>query len=344
MKNNAPRLQSITLMVTDRCDQSCSFCYAKYKPDSELSLAEIEGVLDQAAAMGAIWLIITGGDPYRRKDLHGILELAHQRRFATTIKTHGMHIDEDEAHWLAQRGVRRVDLSVHGDDAAQHDAVTRVPGSYKRTMAAAQALKAEKVRVNMSMVVTRHNVESMPQTLDKLAEDYGVTVGFSMGRTLLGSKAPQEDQATGDALVRARMAVLRHGPRSGCSPEGYEDPADDDVPCQAGRRIVTVLPEGNVTPCVVYPRILGNIRANSLAEIWTSHEALTLRQETYSDHSECGGCSAKKYCKFCPGHSYIERGDATKATPRHCVPAFALKEAVRRTDEEFKVASLVEHK
>jgi radical SAM protein with 4Fe4S-binding SPASM domain len=325
-----PRLTSLTLMVTDRCDQSCSFCYAKYKPATELSLEEIKTVLDQAMALGAVYLVITGGDPYRRKDLHEIIAAGHKRDFAILLKTHGMHIDATEASWLSEHGVRRVDLSVHSHRAEGHDSVTRVPGSFERTKAAAEHLKTFGVRVNLSLVATRNNITDIPKALEEFAAEFPVTVGFSMGPTLLGSKAPIENQAMGEALIRARMNVLDYGPRSGCMPEGYSEPEDDDVPCQAGRRLAAVFPDGNVTPCVVYPRVLGNVRDNDLQTIWMSQEALTLRSETYADHHECGGCEAKPYCNFCPGYSYTERGAATKASQTHCVPAYALKEAVSR--------------
>ena len=321
-------------MLTDRCDQACSFCYSKYKPRTELSFEKIVSVLDQAADLGAVWLVVTGGDPYRRRDLHAILQAAQERRFAVTLKTHGMHIDQDEAQRLSDLGVQRVDLSVHNRDPLKHDAVTRVPGSHRRTIAALEALKNVGITVKSSLVVTSNNVEDIPETLSMLVEKSAVNVGFSMGPSLTGSLDPQKQQAKGEALIRARMAVLNHGPHSGCVPESYPRPGDQDVPCQAGRGLAAILPDGNVTPCEVFPLILGNIHEESLASIWSGQAVQPLRESSYKDHKECSGCEAQGYCKFCPGYSYSERGDWRKASRSHCIPAYALKEAVRRIRAE----------
>ena len=60
------------------------------------------------------------------------------------------------------------------------------------------------------------------------------------------------------------------------------------VPCQALRSTCFVSPEGQLYPCHVWDRPLGDLRERPLAELWRSPEVLAARSEV--ERLDCGGC------------------------------------------------------
>ena len=65
---------SFDLEVTARCNNDCRHCYINLPAGdraaqaAELTAAEILDIAGQAAAMGAVWCLLTGGEPLLRDD------------------------------------------------------------------------------------------------------------------------------------------------------------------------------------------------------------------------------------------------------------------------------------
>jgi radical SAM protein with 4Fe4S-binding SPASM domain len=77
--------------------------------------------------------------------------------------------------------------------------------------------------------------------------------------------------------------------------------------CGAGRAYCAIQPNGKVTPCVFMPIEVGDLRRQSLEDIWHNSEVLKqLRnREELKGHckickhrSMCGGCRARAYGYF----------------------------------------------
>ncbi len=125
---------SVQIDLTYRCNERCVHCYVDHIDHGELGFDEVTGLLDQLAGAGTFFLVLSGGEIFLRRDLFAILEHARHRRFSTTIKTNAVLIDEEPAGRVAQAGVASVHVSLYSHRAAVHDAVTRLPGSFERTM------------------------------------------------------------------------------------------------------------------------------------------------------------------------------------------------------------------
>jgi radical SAM protein with 4Fe4S-binding SPASM domain len=327
---------SIVMVITDRCDQACAFCYATHQKNEELTLDEIGDVLDQAAALGALKLELTGGDVYRRKDLHEILELARAKRFAVSIKTHGMHIDKAEAAALKALSVRRVDLSVHGADDATHDRVTRVPGSFQRTKSAAHYLDEVGIDVHINFVGTRYNLPQLPRVRELFAERFATATSFSITARDNEDTSSMAHQAEHEVMVVAQHYTLCQSSAPLVPPKDKED---HQRLCGAGHTGVAILPGGQVQPCPVYSRPMGNVRERSLAEIWSGEVADQVRAHDWGKNSGCSGCEAKSHCSFCPAGAYLAVGDATQPVASNCGPAFAMMEGFEKALADRKIAS-----
>ena len=76
-----------------------------------------------------------------RRDCFEIIEYARSLMFNVKLKTNAVLIREKEAQRLRALGVEQVQISVYSHRPEVHDAITKIPGSLKRTLAAIRLLQ-----------------------------------------------------------------------------------------------------------------------------------------------------------------------------------------------------------
>jgi radical SAM protein with 4Fe4S-binding SPASM domain len=291
--------------VTHRCNLPCEHCYLELAKSShgELTLGEIEHIFGQLAAAGTMVLTMTGGEPFARKDFLDIVALADGAGFAIKILTNATRITDEIAATLAGMNVLEVSVSVYGASADIHDAVTALPGSYRRTMAGVEALRAHGIWVGIKTPLMTLNGDAARSVHD-LARAHGIPCRFdvTMKPKVNGDLRPLELQLERRRIVR----VLKQEPfRSLYATMPMDD--GQPAPCAAGRSYCSIGPTGDVQPCVMMPRPVGNLREQSFAEIWAgAHLFERLRALTPSD-LVCATCDVKGACSRCPGVA-VQRG------------------------------------
>ena len=86
-------LFSFDLELTARCNLNCRHCYINLPPNdklaksNELSLKEIEKIADQALELGAVWVLLTGGEPLLRSDFEQIFLMLKHKGFLVSVFT-----------------------------------------------------------------------------------------------------------------------------------------------------------------------------------------------------------------------------------------------------------------
>ena len=139
LKLNIPL--SVQLDLTYRCNERCIHCYLDHDDHGEMTTAEIKGLLDQMADAGVFFLTISGGEIMMRRDFFEILEHAHARTFSIKLKTNGVLIRKKEAERMRALGVESVQISVYSHRAEVHDAITKMPGSFRQSIEAIRLLR-----------------------------------------------------------------------------------------------------------------------------------------------------------------------------------------------------------
>ncbi|MBP6835429.1 MAG: radical SAM protein, partial [Deltaproteobacteria bacterium] len=153
------RPMGVHLQVADRCNHACHHCYQVQGEKGELTLEQLRSVIDGIADAGVFTLNVSGGEATLRPDLFDILRYARGKGFALRLYTNGFLIDEAYADELARIGLLEVHVSLYSSVAEEHDAVTRVPRSFERTVAAVTALRERGVRVVLKTPATTLSVE-----------------------------------------------------------------------------------------------------------------------------------------------------------------------------------------
>ncbi len=164
---------SVHLDVTYRCNERCVHCYLDHDDLGEMTTAEIKDVLDQVAEAGTFYLVFSGGEVFMRRDFFELLEHARKLLFSVKVKTNAVMIGEAEARRLRELQVERVQISIYSHHPEVHDAITKLPGSLRRTIAAIRFLKSQGLRVTIANVLMTENAADYPGVM-ALAKELGV--------------------------------------------------------------------------------------------------------------------------------------------------------------------------
>jgi MoaA/NifB/PqqE/SkfB family radical SAM enzyme len=165
----------VELTMHFRCNLKCEHCMIEGTMDwlQPESVTRLKQVL-QYNLQNRRWkgLILTGAEITLRRDLPELARLARGNGFEhVRIQTHGMRLaDEAYCAELIEAGVDEFFVSVAGSDAASHDHITQVPGSFEKTLRGLENLDAySHVKSLTNTVVTRSSYTLLPGAVAALA-------------------------------------------------------------------------------------------------------------------------------------------------------------------------------
>ena len=302
--------------VTYRCDLDCVHCYLEDRKREELTLEEYETLFAELRSMGTLFLLVSGGEIFHRPDGLKILQAARRERFEVRIITHGGHIDRALAEELAAIQIRVVAMSVYSAEPGIHDEITKVDGSWQRTVDAARFLRDAGVPVMFKCVLMTPNA-GVAEEMKALAAEVGAGIEFAIEikGDNRGSDALMELNVDLDARIAMHDCVYPTIADAGALPMF----SPDEHTCLAGNASCYISPDGTVQPCLDWEEEAGNIRDGGFAAVWESspvfRRARLIRRSSFEN---CGGCSNFDVCELCPAKAHRETGRTTGSAPSKC--------------------------
>lgn len=315
--------------ITYRCNERCVHCYLDHEDHGELQTGEIKNILTQLAEAGVLMLTFSGGEIFLRDDLFELLEFARDLHFDLALKSNALMINEDRAARLRAVGVRQVQVSLYSAEADIHDAITKIRGSFSRSLQAIRVLKAQGLRVKIACPLMKQNLSGLQQLralADKIDVPYVIdmtmTPKLDGDKSILAMRTSAEDLAfvMKDASLQSEAGfdAEETGAEDACRSSSDGD-AYRDIPCSAGHNSCYISPYGDVYPCVQMPVSAGNLRVNTFAQIWQrSPQFARVRAIRESDLRFCAQCKIRKYCERCPGLAEMEGGGLLGPYERAC--------------------------
>ncbi len=318
------RLLRLHVDLTSACALRCPHCYqqGRFGRGPELDAARWQELLAEAADLGVLFLLVSGGDPMLRPDFRAFVQAARARHFHVRIKTTGLCLEPHDAAWMSALGNLDVDLSLHGAKPATHDRFVGSTGAFESTLAAARALVTVGVPVSFATTMTAANADEMTEVL-ALGRREGVPVRISGSLThQLDGRLP--DVSPAGIEDQARILALSH------TPDTLDPPklAPGDPLCLAAHDGLYIDPTGDVFPCVAWPRCLGSVSAHPLAEVFAGPEAAAVRRFRQSDRAACRDCHLQDSCSFCPGEAELAHGNCLTPASSSCDQARVAARAV----------------
>lgn len=299
-----------TMVLTERCDCRCEICWIWKKPKGvEPTPADVASFLRGAGSIR--WLNLTGGELFLRDDVAEVVERAHEaepRLAVLDFPTTGQRTDRilEAVRRIARLGIPRVfvTVSVEGPPAL-HDRLRGREGAFDRMIETYRRLREVRgAAAFFGLTLSDRNAHAVDATLAALAarvpgfreRDVHVNVATTSGHYYdnlsAGVRKPADPRAAvrrvlarrrarwslTDQLEATYLGLLPRHVRTGRSP----------LPCRSLFTSVFVAPSGQVHPCTVFDRPLGNAYETPLAQLLGTPEAAAAREDVAKDR--CPGC------------------------------------------------------
>lgn len=173
--------QYVSMTMEFRCNLKCVHCMIEGTMDrlTPETMEKFDALMAHNSA-NRQWrgLILTGSEITLRRDLPDLATRARASGFDhVRIQTHGMHLGRlDYTRKLVEAGVDEFFVSIAGSDAATHDGITLVPGSFEKSVRGLEHLdQFEDVASITNTVVTEKSYRLMPDIVDALAHIRNLT-------------------------------------------------------------------------------------------------------------------------------------------------------------------------
>lgn len=318
--------------LTYACPLHCPYCSNPLALDDyrdELTTAEWQRVLTEAAELGVLHVHLSGGEPMQRRDIVDLVRCASGLGLYTNLITSGLGLSERRAEQLRDAGLDHVQISIQADEQTPSDRIAGTP-SYERKREAAALVKRLGWPLTLNVVLHRQNLDRIRGILD-LAEEMGADrielantqyYGWAgLNRTELLPSRDQLERA--EAVVReARERLAGRMEIIYVIPDYY---SRYPKPCMDGwaRRQLTVVPNGDALPCPAAQELgrgldlpRANVREHPLAWIWQESPLFQrFRGEEWMP-DPCRSCE-RRGLDFggCRCQAFALTGDAARTDP-----------------------------
>lgn len=342
-EQNTPLI--VSYAVTKACNLRCLHCHVEAREAlaDELSLGEAMRAIEEMASLGTKALIFSGGEPLLRKDF--ILALAEHCvdvGIIPALLTNGILLNHKAAVQLKEAGIMAAGIPIDSSNPKCHDKLRNVPGTFEKAVHAIEACLDVDLEVVITTMAMKDNYSDIPKRIELVA-NLGADQVAVYDLVPVGRGKAVMDQAMDQTQRASLIRYLQHVQETremvftmsgglplypeivsemhranGTKPKDLllkQFWIDASVGCHAGIFYFSLRPNGDVYPCTFLPVKVGNIRKQSLADIWYNSEVLRELRKRGLLKGECGACEYRATCGGCRGRAYACTGDYLETDP-----------------------------
>ena len=344
-------LYAFDLELTARCNNNCRHCYINLPANDqaakaqELSLAEIEYIADQAVELGAVWVLLTGGEPLLRPDFPEIDLMLKRKGLLVSVFTNATLVNQAHIDLFKRYPPRDIEVTIYGASQETYEAVTRLPGSFAAFQRGLQMLFDAGLRIRLKAMALRsnlHEIEAIAAFGRKYTKDYYrfdpvLHLRFDgdpqRNAEIIGERLTPEEVVTLERRDPERFTGMEKNCNNLINSKYTHTSCNHLFHCGAGKDSFNIGYDGTFRLCssLWAPETTVNLRQVSLREAWEN--LVPAVRELSSDNQRflktCRVCPLVNLCLWCPAHAYLEAGEMVAETPYFCQVAHARAAALQ---------------
>ncbi len=331
---SVPPLNQLYFYLTKSCNLACRHCWLAPKLDPGgsrhpfLAIDLFERAVQEAKPLGLRGVKLTGGEPLLHPNFTGLLEIILREELSLTIETNGLLCSPVIAREIARAPRRFVSVSLDGADAATHDWIRGLDGSFAAACKAIKNLVSNGIRPQVIFSVMRKNADQAEAVIN-LAEEMGAaSVKFNLVQPMArGEKLHQTQETLNIAelielgyIVENQWALKTKLKLYYTYPPAFRAlskiAASDGCTVCGIFGILGVMAEGYYSLCgvgeLIPDLVFGRIGEDTLEKVWKENKVLKTLRQKLPDEMEgvCSRCLLKGRCLgSCLAQNYYISGN-----------------------------------
>ena len=275
----------VAWQINSECNLGCLHCCeeAGHSMPDEMHKGEAFRFLEQIVEAKIPYVAFSGGEPLLHPYFFEMCEYLRKNNVSLKVETNGEFIDEKTADRLAKLKFRSVQISLDGATAATHEKL-RLAGDWAKAVDACRLLIKKGVTTEVVFVPTKFNIHETGDLID-LANSLGV-YGVYTGKIMrIGRAAKNWDSLNpSDEEYEKFFAVLnkkteQYKGKMKVYYYPYDVLEELKYRLECPSASVLVIPNGKVKLIGPLPFICGDLKKQSLAEVWHDYQKALRKPE-----------------------------------------------------------------
>ncbi len=341
---------SFDLEISARCNHNCRHCYINLPAGDqeararELTLPEINAIADQAVALGAMWVLISGGEPLLREDFPEIYLALKRKGLLVSVFTNATLLRDKHIELFKKYPPRDIEITVYGASQETYERVTRRPGSFAAFTDGLNRLLENGVKVRLKAMAIRSNFHELTaiaafcraHTKDYFRFDPQLHLRFDRdeGRNdeIRAERLTPEEIVVSEQADEARFSALRKDCNKLINEEFTHIGCDHLFHCGAGNGSFNISYDGKFRLCssLWHPDCIYDLKKGNLTDAWQNFVPRIRDKRSNREEflKKCRVCSIINLCMWCPAHAHLETGEMDLPVDFFCEVAQARAEAL----------------
>lgn len=313
LRHNIPRELHIDL--TSACTERCVHCYiAEYNSYLEFEL--IRKALTEFRDIGGMTVYISGGECMLHPRFGDVLRECRKLDLNMIVLSNLTLCDDEMIDLLKEIDLHFVKLSLYSMNPEHHDAITRCPGSWSKTMEAFLKLESNGIPLELASPVLKENQYDFAD-LAAFAKEHNI---YLVTNANIFAKCNHNNENLEHALspVEFKRFLEKHHLLLNRTYRERNYLPEERL-CDIGTIRLCLNSEGNYYPCDgCHGLTLGNVKEHSIREVWNGETLEKLRNLKQKDYPHCLKCANRSYCKICPAENFSATGNILQVPESTC--------------------------
>ncbi len=309
-------------------------------------------VAKEAADMGCLFLLLTGGEPLLHPEFKQIYRGLQELGIYLTVNTNGTLIDEEMADFFASNLPRRLNITLYGAGRETYQRLCQNGAAYDQVMNGIRLLKERNVPIKLNATLTQFSIGDFQAIMD-VADGLELPIEIPYYLFPQARKAnqaePLEYRLMPEEAARLRLDIVKHGFRGSqeeyirdlketvTSIDSFEEQNLPEQPkgfwCASGRSSFWVNWKGQMTNCGMLEIPYVDVFELPFKENW---ECLLAETGSVRLSEVCYRCKYRIICSPCAASMLSETGSfgdvpVYKCEVMHAYDAL-LREELRRLE------------